>query len=48
MNISIMNMWNEGTRELGKIATQSKTGVLILLGCFFILLTIKIIVDLGR
>ena len=48
MNISISSMWNEGTSVLKDILIKSRTVVLILLGCLFVLLVIKIVVDLGK
>ena len=48
MNMSILNAWNEGTAVLGSMVSKSRSVVLILLGCLFIVLVIKIVVDLGR
>jgi len=48
MNMSISNTWNTGLAALGDIASKSRTGVLILLGCLFCILVIKIVVDLAQ
>jgi len=46
MNITLSNMWGDGINVLGSLVSKGRTGVLILLGCMFIILIIKIAVDL--
>ena len=49
MNMTTLSAsWKEGALQLGDIASKSKTGVFILLGCLLCILIIKIVVDLAQ